>query len=206
MPDMTRTELVEKKDIVGRPKEIPNDLAHALGRGLRLTFQPLLDQTNQMTLKLKDMRNVNQKFVNPITRGVTMMDEFFGNLERAGTVRVAEINSSSDFMFSKLGPIPHTPPEGEQTLGELAKLIKSALKHNLGNKANPIDFSSIINKYAKDEDTSQTAFAIMQAYEEMRGKINILCEADDLRLTTDKEGNTTITPIYKAKTPEQPTT
>lgn len=174
----------ENSDILGQ-KEIlvPPETAHAFARGLRQSLSQQLQAIDASLNKLTGKPH-HQIMKDAFGRISSLLD----NLEKAKEVKFLPSEPGFDFKFSEETEKEEPKPKEVLMDSSITPKFVSALSHTL---INPL---GIVQGRAEGIQ-SQEADKIVNASKKIGETIKSFNNAQEIKMTTDAEGNTTITPI-----------
>lgn len=168
---------------------VPKDVAKAFGRGLRQSMDSAFQEINSCLPSLL-MDNPKHGIIEGSVKRITNL---LDRLEKAKEVKISilgagDLGNLNDFVFSEetedLDPKP-----GELLMdSNITPKFINALNHNVRN---PLFIVSGFAEMSKLEEAKR----IVNACRQIENVIKSLSDAQEIKIVTDVEGNTTITPI-----------
>ncbi len=190
----------------GAPKDgtlMPREMSSALGRGLRQDFSQSLQQIESGTGKLE-----GTKWVNPIKKGQGIIKSTLRGLEFAEETRLVpggEGNGDPGGHFEYLGEsVDEKPKAGDVTTDAMTSPIIRALSHVLRNALVPIQgYAEIMEgNVGNEKNVRDNGRLIKEAAMQIVEKLDSLNGAENIKLLTDNNGETSVLPIRSTKTSE----
>ncbi|MEK7534647.1 MAG: hypothetical protein AAB600_04905 [Patescibacteria group bacterium] len=175
----------ENSDILQKEIVVPKDVAKALGRGLRQRIYSSIKDITSTINNLDANPELNEKRITIIKKNIKRITDILNGLEKAKEVRIVPLEVGSDFKFSEETE-EETPTPGEVIMDEsITRKFIDALSHTIRNPLN------LVLGQAETIQAEEIYSASMQITEIM----NSFTDARSIKMVTDTQGNTTITPI-----------
>ncbi len=190
----------------GVPKDgtlMPREISSALGRGLRQSFAQSLQRINSEREKLE-----GNKWTNSIKIGQDKVEFNLRGLEHAGEVRLVPGGQGNGdpgdhFEYSEEA-VDEKPKAGDVTTDTMTVPIIKALSHIFRNALAPVQgFSELIEAKADNEaGVKDSGRLIKEAAFQILEKLDSLNDAENIKLLTDSNGETSVLPLRSTKTSE----
>lgn len=193
---------------------VPNEIAHAFGRGLRQLLEEPMTEIGNDIASLKPFSGVIEELkiedIASMEEALKQFTDTIDQLEHARVVKIVPLSRGYDFDFSKDRERGEEIEEGTLIMDEdLTLKFVSALSHNLGHSFAIITgTSSMIARYSENEDAKQKAeeldLSSTRIYRDFLAPLEHPKPPNNVsqfKITTNDKGDTTITPISKPKIP-----
>lgn len=184
--------MTEQKEQGPKSVIIPQETAIALGNGLKHIFAPEeLEKIVQDLRKHTPQSGIHGTIMSLMEEKAGGIDLFITNMQQAETVAIKPFQGGWETFFSeeKHSPISNPPP-GEIVLNPvLASLVTRALNHHMRNFMVPFGYTATLPKTPEAQKLQNWYDSSMSTFSKS------IQEKAQIKLTTDSQGVTTISPM-----------